>query len=188
MPAKIQPLKIQGAFLMESEAHRDERGVFYEIWRDSDVRALGGPTCRIAQVNRSRSVRGVLRGLHYQVGPNDQAKLVTVLAGCIYDVIVDLRTESPTLGQWESCILDGEKPQQLWIPAGCAHGFLVMSDYADCEYSCSKPYDPAAERTLLWRDPDLSISWPIGAGQMPILSMRDRSGLVFRKTEKVGGL
>jgi dTDP-4-dehydrorhamnose 3,5-epimerase len=186
MPATIQPLEIQGAFLLESEAHHDERGVFYEVWRDSDVRTLGGPTCRIAQVNRSRSVRGVLRGLHYQVGPSAQAKLVTVLAGCIYDVVVDLRTDSRTFGRWESCTLASDKPQQLWIPAGCAHGFLVLSDHADCEYACSNTYDPVAERTLLWNDPTLSIRWPLDAQATPILSPRDRAGILFTEAEKFG--
>lgn len=180
----LRPLQIPGAFLVEPEVHRDGRGFFHEVWQDAVVRELGGPNCRILQVNRSHSTRGVLRGLHYQVGAHAQAKLVTVLSGSIYDVMVDLRVSSPTFGQWEACVLQSEQMQQLWIPAGCAHGFFVLSDSADCEYACTNVYDPHAERTIIWSDPKLSIHWPLKAGESPILSPRDRSGLLFVDTEK----
>ena len=181
---KLHPLRTDGAFLLEPVVHRDGRGFFHEAWQESLIHKLGGPDCRIAQVNRSHSMRGVLRGLHYQVGACAQAKLVTVLSGSIYDVVVDLRASSPTFGQWESCVLQGDQMQQLWIPAGCAHGFLVLSDSADCEYACTNVYDPHAERTIIWNDPQLSIHWPLKAGESPILSPRDRSGLLFADAEK----
>ena len=181
---KLHPLRTAGAFLLETVVHRDGRGFFHEIWQEDVIHKLGGPDCRIAQVNRSHSMRGVLRGLHYQVGACAQAKLVTVLSGSIYDVMVDLRVSSPTFGQWEACVLQSDQMQQLWIPAGCAHGFFVLSDSANCEYACTNVYDPHAERTIIWNDQQLSIHWPLIGGEPPILSPRDRSGLLFANAEK----
>jgi dTDP-4-dehydrorhamnose 3,5-epimerase len=181
---KLHTLRTNGAFLLEAVVHRDGRGFFYEVWQESLIHKLGGADCKIAQVNRSHSTRGVLRGLHYQVGACAQAKLVTVLSGSIYDVIVDLRVSSPTFGQWEECVLESDQMQQLWIPAGCAHGFFVLSGSADCEYACTNVYDPHAERTIIWNDPKLCIDWPLKGGESPILSPRDQSGLLFADADK----
>jgi dTDP-4-dehydrorhamnose 3,5-epimerase len=157
--------------IVEPPVFRDDRGFFVESYHAPRYRAAG-IDATFVQDNHSRSVRGTLRGLHWQTGAHPQAKLIRVLVGEIVDVAVDVRSASPTFGRWEAVTLSADNFRQLYIPTGFAHGFLVLSEYADIEYKCSDVYDPASERGLMWNDPALGISWPI---REPILSDRDRA-------------
>jgi dTDP-4-dehydrorhamnose 3,5-epimerase len=156
--------------IIEPRVFRDDRGFFVETYHAPRYRAAG-IDADFVQDNHSRSARGTLRGLHWQIAPHPQAKLVRVLDGEILDVAVDVRAESPTFGRWASVTLSADNFRQLFIPAGFAHGFLVVSARADIEYKCTDVYDPASERGLMWNDPELGIDWPTTA---PILSARDR--------------
>jgi dTDP-4-dehydrorhamnose 3,5-epimerase len=153
--------------------HGDARGFFVERWRADAATALGLPA--FVQLNHSRSRRGALRGLHYQAPPHAQGKLVGVVRGAIFDVVVDLRRASPTYGRWAGTPLDDERHELLWVPPGFAHGFLVTSDVADVLYQVDAGYAPAAEGGLPWDDPDLAIAWPLAPGEGPTLSARDAS-------------
>ena len=153
--------------------HGDPRGFFVERWKADAAAALGLPA--FVQLNHSRSQRGTLRGLHFQAPPHAQGKLVGVVRGAIFDVVVDLRRSSPTFGRWAGTVLDEGRHELLWVPAGFAHGFLVTSDVADVLYQVDAGYVPAAEGGLRWDDPDLSIAWPPAPGQAPTLSARDAS-------------
>jgi dTDP-4-dehydrorhamnose 3,5-epimerase len=157
--------------IVEPRVFRDDRGFFVESYHAPRYRA-GGIAVDFVQDNHSRSVRGTLRGLHWQVAPRAQAKLIRVLAGEILDVAVDIREASPTFGRWVAVSLSADNFRQLFVPVGFAHGFLVVSDSADIEYKCSDVYDPAAERGLMWNDPAIGIAWPVSD---PILSARDRA-------------
>jgi len=157
--------------IIEPRVFRDDRGFFVETYHEPRYRAAGVDV-DFVQDNHSRSVRGTLRGLHWQTAPHPQAKLVRVLDGEILDVAVDIRAGSPTFGRWASVTLSAENFRQLFVPVGFAHGFLVLSDAADIEYKCSDVYDPAAERGLMWNDPALAIDWQI---RDPVLSTRDRA-------------
>jgi dTDP-4-dehydrorhamnose 3,5-epimerase len=155
--------------VIEPTVHRDPRGFFVEIFQAARYRAHG-MTAEFVQDNQSRSRRGTLRGLHWQTGEHAQAKLVRVIAGEIFDVAVDVRPDSPTFGRWSGTRLSGDNFRQMYIPTGFAHGFCVLSEEADVEYKCSAPYHPAAERGLIWNDPEIGIAWPLDA---PTLSPRD---------------
>ena len=150
------------------------RASFAEIGLDLDF----------VQDNHSRSKEHVLRGLHYQIGQDAQTKLVWVAAGAVFDVLVDLRESSPTFGQWDGYTLTADNHERLWVPAGCAHGFMVLSDSADFLYKCSTPYAPAAERTLRWDDVTLAIQWPLPDGVSPYVSVKDAEGTRFANCEK----
>jgi dTDP-4-dehydrorhamnose 3,5-epimerase len=154
--------------LLHPVVHKDSRGFSQETYREDEFAGLGIED-RFVQDNHSRSERGVLRGLHLQVG-DGQAKLVRCARGAIYDVIVDLRRGSPTYAQWEAHVLDDEAHHQLYVPVGFAHGFCVTSDVADVIYKCSTYYDAALERSIAHDDPDLAIEWP---DPEPIVSERD---------------
>lgn len=157
--------------IIEPSVHRDERGFFVETYHYPRYRQAG-IDAMFVQDNHSRSARGTLRGLHWQIAPHPQAKLIRVLAGEILDVAVDVREASPAFGQWASVTLSADNFRQLFLPAGFAHGFLVLSEVADVEYKCSDVYDRASERGLMWNDPAIGIDWPIAD---PILSTRDRT-------------
>ena len=156
MQAKATAL--EGALLLDPTVHGDARGFFQETYRE-DAFAELGIEAEFVQDNHSRSQRGVLRGMHFQVG-DGQAKLVRCARGAIHDVIVDLRRGSPTYGEWEAHQLDDERHLQLYVPVGFAHGFCVTSDVADVIYKCSTYYDPELERGIAFDDPDLGIEWP----------------------------
>jgi dTDP-4-dehydrorhamnose 3,5-epimerase len=156
--------------IIEPRVFRDDRGFFVETYHALRYRAAGIDV-EFVQDNHSRSVRGTLRGLHWQTAPHPQAKLVRVLEGEILDVAVDIRPGSPTFGRSASVTLSADNFRQLFIPVGFAHGFLVLSERADIEYKCSDVYDPAAERGLMWNDPELAIAWPTTS---PTLSARDQ--------------
>jgi len=160
--------EIRGPLLLGSRIHRDARGHFRELWHRTRHAEAGVPG-DFAQDNVSVSTRGVLRGLHFQ-HPAAQGKLLTVLAGEIYDVGVDLRVGSPTFGRWVGVWLNGEEGDQFYVPEGFAHGFVVTSVSAIVHYKCTRPYDPRGECSVLWDDPDLGIDWPI---RDPILSSKD---------------
>ncbi len=168
---RFRPLpRLPDVGLVELDVHRDERGFFVERWRSDAAGQIGLPT--FVQENHSRSERGTLRGLHFQVPPHAQSKLVSVVRGTVFDVVVDLRRGSETYGLWEGVDLSGERPSHLWVPTGFAHGFLVTSDVADVVYKVDAPYAPEAEGGLRWDDPDLAIAWPIGE-LAPLTSAKD---------------
>jgi dTDP-4-dehydrorhamnose 3,5-epimerase len=161
--------KLDGVVLVQPQVHGDERGFFVETF-SADAWAELGVDAEFVQHNHSRSSKGTLRGLHFQTSPG-QAKLVRCARGAILDVAVDLRTASPTYGQWEAHVLDDEKHHQLFVPVGFGHGFAVLSDVADVTYQVSSLYDPATEAGIAWDDPDVGVDWQVGE---PLLSERDK--------------
>lgn len=171
MNFKARELEIPGAKLLTPHFHRDERGWFMESYRRSSLSAAGIDT-EFVQDNRSFSTQGVLRGLHFHAPGQEQAKLVQVVSGQIFDVIVDLRPDSPAFGRWLSVELDDLTAQLLFVPRGCAHGFQVLSKGALVTYKVDSEYLGSAERSLAWNTPELTIPWPI---QPPVLSERDAS-------------
>ena len=166
---KVTATELPGVLLIEPVVHRDGRGFFLESWREERYRDAGLPG-PFVQDNHSRSPRGVLRGLHYQV-EMPQGKLVRVAGGEIFDVAVDLRRSSPTFGHWVGVTLSDRDHRQLWIPPGFAHGFYVTSEQADVIYKSTAPYVQAHDRALRWDDPELAIAWPLTGA--PVLSPRD---------------
>jgi len=172
------PTKIHDAWLLKPKVFGDVRGFFLESWNRDTFRE-SGLDLDFVQDNHSRSSKHVLRGLHYQAGSAAQGKLVWVTSGTVFDVLVDLRRSSPTFGVWDGYVLNTETHDRLYVPSGCAHGFLVMSEVADFHYKVTSPYDPASERTLRWNDPSLEIDWPLEIGIDPVLSEKDKSGALF---------
>lgn len=170
---------IDGVIIVDVKAYGDERGCFMETYKESDFRA-GGIGAAFVQDNQSSSVRGVLRGLHYQI-EHPQAKLVRVTRGEVFDVAVDLRPESPTYGKWEGVVLSAENRRQFFIPRGFAHGFFVLSDTAEFCYKCDDVYHPGDEGGLMWDDPAIGITWPALTGDdafdpaKVILSEKDKA-------------
>ena len=176
---KVQPLAIEGPLLITPEVFGDERGFFFESWNQSRWSAAlaehGQGALPFVQDNHSRSSRGVVRGLHYQLPPEPQAKLVRCVVGEIFDVVVDLRRASPTFGQWCGVRLSAANQQQLWVPPGFAHGFLSLTDGVEVLYKTTDFWTPACERALRWADPHLAITWPLEAlaGAPPQLAAKD---------------
>jgi len=175
---RFLPTALPGVLVVEPTVFGDGRGFFLETWRASRYRdaGIGLP---FVQDNHSRSRRGTLRGLHYQI-ERPQGKLIGVVSGEVYDVAVDLRRSSPSFGQWVGVVLSADSHRQLWIPPGFAHGFLATSDVADVTYKCTEGYAPAHDRTLRWDDPDLGIAWPLPPGASPTLSPKDAAGHSLR--------
>jgi dTDP-4-dehydrorhamnose 3,5-epimerase len=161
--------KLKDCVIIEPKVFGDERGFFLETFQADRYGDLADISLPFVQDNHSRSSIGVLRGLHFQK-TKPQGKLVRVVRGEVYDVAVDIRSGSPTYGQWEAVILSEQNKTQLWVPPGFAHGFVVLSETADFEYKCTEYYDPSDEGSLLWSDPDLNIPWPI---DNPKLSEKD---------------
>jgi dTDP-4-dehydrorhamnose 3,5-epimerase len=177
---RILPTRLEGMATLEPIAHRDERGFFSETYRREWHAELGIPDEeRFIQDNHSRSTRGVLRGMHFHVGPG-AAKLVRCSRGRILDVGVDLRRGSPTYGQWEGVELDDESMREVYVPVGFAHGFCVLSDVADVIYKQTAYYDPALERGIAWDDPDVGIEWPLPVAEL-IVSERDANAPLLRE-------
>ena len=172
---------IQDAFILKPKIHGDDRGFFLESWNKQTFKSIGLDLDFI-QDNHSRSTKHVIRGLHFQVGSSAQGKLVWVVSGSVFDVIVDLRENSPTFSKWAGFTLTSQNHDRLWVPPGCAHGFLVLSDVVDFCYKVTTPYEPALDRTLLWCDETINIKWPLT--QDPIVSLKDSSGLTFNLCEK----
>jgi dTDP-4-dehydrorhamnose 3,5-epimerase len=162
--------------LIEPKVFGDTRGFFFESFNQRAFNDATGTNHQFVQDNHSRSTQGVLRGLHFQVSPKAQGKLVRVVRGAVFDVAVDIRPGSPTAGQWVGVELTEDSHRQLWIPPGLAHGFLVLSESADFVYKTTDYYSPQHERSLAWNDPQLAIAWP-DLGKAPVLSGKDLAGL-----------
>jgi dTDP-4-dehydrorhamnose 3,5-epimerase len=180
MAFRFEPQAIPDVVLVQPARHVDQRGYFEETYRRSAFEQAGiaGP---FVQDNFARSTRGVLRGLHYQLPPAAQGKLVSVAAGRIFDVAVDLRAESPTFGRWVGCTLDAERRSLLWIPEGFAHGYVVLSETADVVYKVTAEYAPHLDRGVRWDDPAIGIEWPV---RDPIVSEKDRQQPRLETAEK----
>ena len=177
---KATPLAIPDVLLIEPKVFGDDRGFFFESFNQAKFEVAIGKTVQLVQDNHSRSVKNVLRGLHYQI-QQPQGKLVRVVAGEVFDVAVDLRKSSKTFGHWVGEVLSAENKRQLWIPEGFAHGFVVLSETAEFLYKTTDYYAPAHERCILWNDATLRIDWPKGV--QPILSAKDAQGKCFSEAE-----
>lgn len=172
---------IPEVLLLEPRVFGDARGFFMESYNRRTFAELTGVNADFVQDNHSRSAKGVLRGLHYQIR-QPQGKLVRVVSGAVFDVAVDLRRSSPTFGRWVGEVLSAENRRQLWVPAGFAHGFLVLSETAEFLYKTTDYYAPEHERCIAWNDPELNVVWPL-EGAVPSLSAKDAQGLSFRDAE-----
>jgi dTDP-4-dehydrorhamnose 3,5-epimerase len=174
---EVIPTPLAGAAMIEPRVFGDERGFFFESWNASAFEVAGLPTSFV-QDNHSRSQKGVLRGMHFQQ-PGAQGKLVRVVAGAVWDAIVDLRRSSPTFGQWYGLELSAENKRMLWVPEGFAHGFLALADGTEFLYKCTSLYAPEHEHCLAWDDPAVGIDWPLERlnGIAPRLSAKDQAGL-----------
>ena len=172
---------LQDVFLIRPRVFGDERGFFMETWQARKF-AEAGIEAHFVQDNHSRSRRGVLRGLHYQL-PNPQGKLVRVVSGEIYDVVVDLRASSPSFGKAAGFRLDSQQHEMLWVPEGFAHGFVVLSQAADVLYKVTDFWAPGSEHSLLWKDPSLGVDWPLAPNEI-LVNEKDRAGLSFAECPK----
>ncbi len=171
---EITPTTIPEVKLIKPKVFGDARGFFMETYQIERFAAAGIPHIFL-QDNHSGSQRGTLRGLHYQIR-QPQGKLIRVIAGEVFDVAVDIRRDSPTFGQWVGATLSAESREQIWVPAGFAHGFYVLSEWAELVYKATDLYSPQWERTILWNDPELGIDWPLLEGQPTLISPKDRAG------------
>ena len=176
---KVIPTRFPEVLLLEPRVFGDTRGFFLESWNEREFERTG-IRARFVQDNHSRSAKGVLRGLHYQIR-QPQGKLIRVLAGEIFDVAVNIRRSSPTFAQWEGIRLNAESFKMLWIPSGFAHGFCVLSEFAEVLYKATDYYAPEHERCILWNDPELHIDWPLS--NTPALSAKDAAGVPLRDAE-----
>lgn len=176
---KVIETKIPDVKIIEPSVFGDERGFFMETWNQAKFEELvtGKPT-RFVQDNHSKSKQGILRGLHYQT-ENTQGKLVRVVSGKVFDVAVDIRKSSTTFGHWVGVELSVENKRQLWVPEGFAHGFYVMSEEAEFVYKCTDYYNPQAEVSIKWDDPEIAIEWPLTKDESPELSSKDATGSLF---------
>ncbi|MEZ4600773.1 MAG: dTDP-4-dehydrorhamnose 3,5-epimerase [Syntrophotaleaceae bacterium] len=177
---KVIQAAIPAVYIIEPKVFGDDRGYFFESFNQRQWEEATGVQASFVQDNHSRSTRGVLRGLHYQI-KQAQGKLVRCVLGEVFDVAVDIRKSSPTFGQWTGVILSAENKRQLWIPEGFAHGFLVLSDVAEFFYKATDYYAPEHERCIIWNDPDIGIKWPLG--NEPKLSSKDARGLFLKSSE-----
>ena len=177
---RIEKLAIEGPLVIEPKVFGDDRGFFLETWNEEAFAAVGLPITFV-QDNHSRSSRGVLRGLHFQ-DPYSQGKLVRVVAGAVFDVVVDLRRSSPGFGKWVGVELSAANKRMFWVPPGFAHGFLTLEDGSDFLYKCTDGYHPETEHTLAWDDPAIGVEWPL-EGIEPQLSAKDRQGRALAEVE-----
>lgn len=175
---KVIDTKIPDVKIIEPTVHGDERGFFMETWNERTFNQLV-TKATFVQDNHSKSVKGTLRGLHYQT-ENTQGKLVRVISGEVFDVAVDVRKSSPTFGQWVGVYLSGENKKQLWVPEGFAHGFYVTSEEAEFVYKCTDYYNPKAEHAIIWNDPGIGIEWPLFDAQKLLMAKRDAQGLSIK--------
>jgi len=177
---RVVPSALPGVLILEPDVFGDERGFFLESYNARDFAKATGIETAFVQDNHTRSARNVLRGLHYQIR-QPQGKLIRVAAGEVFDVVVDVRKSSTTFGRWISHILSAQNKRMLWIPPGFAHGFLVISDFADFLYKTTDYWAPEHERCIAWNDPHLDIRWPLK--EAPLLSDRDKKGTAFPAAE-----
>ena len=178
---KVTATAIPDVLIIEPKVFGDARGFFFESFNQKVFNEATGLQAEFVQDNHSRSAKGVLRGLHYQL-QQPQGKLVRVVRGAVFDVAVDIRKSSPTWGQWTGIELSEHNHKQLWIPTGFAHGFLVLSESADFLYKTTDYYLPSAERCIGWNDPDIAVAWPT-RGSMPLLSLKDSAGQTLSTVE-----
>lgn len=178
---KVVPTAIADVLIIEPKVFGDARGFFFESFNQREFNAATGTNLNFVQDNHSRSAKGVLRGLHYQLG-QPQGKLVRVVRGAVFDVAVDIRATSSTFGKWVGLELSEDNQRQLWVPPGLAHGFLVLSDNADFLYKTTDYYSPALERCIAWDDSALAIEWPLN-GTVPSLSSKDVAGRAFKDAD-----
>lgn len=178
---KFEPLEIEDVVLITPRVFGDRRGFFMETWQEREF-VQAGIDVHFVQDNHSMSLKGILRGLHYQI-EQAQGKLVRVISGCVFDVAVDLRRGSSSFGRWAGRMLSAENRQMLWIPPGFAHGFYVMSAQAEFLYKCTDYWAPRHERCIRWDDPEIAVEWPIPPGTTPVLSEKDSAGVFFRHAE-----
>ena len=178
---RARPLDISDVVLVEPQVYQDERGFFLEAWNRQRLAEALGEDVEFVQDNHSRSTRKVLRGLHYQVPPHTQGKLVRVTSGAVWDVAVDIRATSPTFGKWVGVELTADNHLQLWIPSGFAHGFIALSGVADGLYRAYGYYSADHDRSIRWDDPDIGIAWPLDGE--PILSDKDAGAPYLRDAE-----
>ncbi len=174
----VTRMAIPEVLLIEPRVFGDARGFFYESFNQKSFNEATGLDLDFVQDNHSRSAKGVLRGLHYQLPPHSQGKLVRVVRGAVFDVAVDIRKGSPTFGQWVGMELSEDNHRQFWVPPGFAHGFVVLSETADFLYKTTEYYAPSHERCIAWNDPTLNIRWP-DIGMAPLLSAKDQGGLAL---------
>ena len=179
---KATSLAIPDVILLEPMVHSDNRGCFFESYSQKQFEEATGLSPNFVQDNHSKSTKGVLRGLHYQLPPAAQSKLVRVVEGKVFDVAVDIRKGSPTLGQWTGEVLTSENKKQIWIPVGFAHGFITLSEVSVLLYKTTDYYGPQSEFCIRWDDPSLNINWQLN-GIIPRLSEKDKHGEQFRNIE-----
>ena len=179
---KAIPTAIPEVLILEPKVFGDARGFFFESFNQKAFNEATGLDLNFVQDNHSRSAKGVLRGLHYQLPPHAQGKLVRVVRGAVFDVAVDIRQGSPTFGHWVGVELSEDNHRQLWIPPGFAHGFLTLSDSADFLYKTTDYYAPSHERCIAWNDPTIGVQWP-DIGMAPLLSAKDQTGLSLSEIE-----
>ena len=177
---RIIPTSIPEVLIIEPNIASDSRGFFFESFNEKKFSQSTGLNVRFVQDNHSQSTKGVLRGLHYQI-QQPQGKLVRVVRGAVFDVVVDIRRSSPTFGQWAGAELTEENCRQLWAPIGFAHGFLVLSNRADFLYKTTDYYAPQFERSILWNDPNIGIQWPLN--KEPRLSIKDKASLLLEQAD-----
>ena len=174
---KITPLSFKDVLIIEPEVFKDERGFFFESFNQRTFNKLIGREVKFVQDNHSRSKKNVIRGLHFQI-EKPQIKLIKVISGSIFDVVVDIRKKSINFGKYISVELHAEDNKQLWIPEGFAHGFLVLSEIAEVQYKVSEFWDPKLEQSILWSDKDLNINWPLSSN--PIISSKDQKASLIK--------
>jgi dTDP-4-dehydrorhamnose 3,5-epimerase len=180
MAYTVSKTALPEVLILEPKVFGDARGFFFESFNAQDFAKCTGLNVQFVQDNHSRSAKGVLRGLHYQI-QHPQGKLVRVTQGELFDVAVDLRRSSPTFGKWEGVLLSADNKRQLWVPPGFGHGFVVLSDSAEFLYKTTDYYHPEFERSLLWNDPTVGIQWPLGSA--PLLAAKDAAALTLDKAE-----
>ncbi len=180
---KVIQTVIPNVLVLEPIVFGDDRGFFFESFNRNAFREATGLDLDFVQDNHSRSEKNVLRGLHYQVAPRAQGKLVRVVLGAVFDVAVDIRQDSPSFGRWVGETLSAENRKQMWIPPGFAHGFLTLTGAAEFLYKTTDYYAPDHERCIAWNDPDIGIEWPLSAAG-PILSSKDQNGMLLMVTGK----
>ena len=178
---KAIPLTIPDIILFEPKVFGDDRGFFFESFNQNNFEEISGISTTFVQDNHSKSTKDVLRGLHYQLQPKAQGKLIRAIQGEIFDVVVDIRKDSPTFGQWHGEVLSADNKKQLWIPLGFAHGFLTLSESAEVLYKATDFYAPDFERCIAWNDSEIGIDWPIN--REPQLSQKDLRGLSLQQSE-----
>lgn len=182
MGLQVTRTNIHDVLIIEPRCYEDTRGFFFESYNQREFDSAINDSIKFVQDNHAKSYKDVVRGLHYQM-QHVQAKLVRVVTGCVFDVVVDMRLDSPTFGNWVGVELSSDNKKQLWIPKGMAHGYLTMSDEAEFCYKTTDYWDPASERCLKWNDPTLNIKWPLSK-RTPIVSDKDRKGLDWTSAEK----